>query len=175
MVYWLEQWARRQGRHFPGVKTTWTGIRGGQVPRIRNTLVDMLHRLPGPDLLILHIGSNDILNVTACQLRHDIINLLQMLREMLPGTVIIFSEILPRLWYFGARDQNAVDKARKNIARYIRNHVSSIGIQILSHPAIDRHNFSLFRRDGVHLSDCGQAILWNNYTDAIKNFISAQR
>jgi hypothetical protein len=83
------------------------------------------------------------------------------IREMRPGCVIIWSHILPRLYWHGANNTRGIDKARKRINSKVERHVMQFGGKVIRHPDIVSEEIGLFRFDGTHLSDIGNDIFLN--------------
>ena len=65
-----------------------------------------------PAIIIFHIGTNDLIKVDEFCMRQRILVSLQDCIRQFPSTKIVWSDILPRVFYFGAKSQPAVEKKR---------------------------------------------------------------
>ena len=87
----------------------WYGYSGGTIQG-NGRQVDFLTRVreklsrnPAPNTLVVHIGGNDIFaeNSTKKELCENIESLIIQLRQLLPNCRIVWSNILPRLFWYG--------------------------------------------------------------------------
>lgn len=178
IVYWAYRTAR--GRHggpnlglqYKGFNLHWLGSRGlkweGLIPMIEKSLLTQ----PLPQILIIQLGSNDLGIVKGKELieliRCDILRL----RTLYPDLKLIWSEILQRRYWHNANNQVAIETSRKRVNLAIKN-IFLNEIQkgcIIRHPNITVKEKSLFRYDGVHLSDVGNNIYLNNIQGALEAF-----
>ena len=108
--------------------------------------------LPPPAMLIIHLGSNDLVRLDEYALRQRVSVMLQDCATWCPTMTIVWSDILPRV-YFGAFLQLAVERKRRTINRWARSQCTKIPNALcLHHPQFQHSDFALFRYDGVHLS-----------------------
>ena len=89
------------------------------------------------------------------------------LKAQFPDTIIYWSDILPRVFYFGARSQKAMEQQRKVINRWAWACSRRIGCQVLSHPQFAWTDLSLYRFDGIHLSEAGNAVFCSDMAACI--------
>ena len=94
----------------------------------------------------------------------------------MPHTRILWSAILPRIFYYGKRasgstSQEALEGVRLSLNRYARRQTKHVGNASVIQHDIDRANHNLLVRDGIHLSDQGSDILIGNFEDAVKEAI----
>lgn len=111
-----------------------------------------------PDVLILHLGGNDIGHVKTLdqifQIKYD----LHQFKLSFPNITLFFFEIIPRLVWLNF----PFDKVRKHINRTMAKFLSTIGGFIFRHIDLEGGIIGLFRTDGIHLSDIGLDIFNNN-------------
>ena len=111
---------------------------------------------PPPAVLIIHLGTNDLIAMDVYSVRQS-------------HTLVFWSESLPRVFYFGAHSQKNKEQQRKKINRWMRTCCQRNGCMILRHPQFIWSDLSLYRFDGVHLSEAGNAVFCDNFTDCINN------
>ncbi|KAG8451037.1 hypothetical protein GDO86_003352 [Hymenochirus boettgeri] len=85
-----------------------------------------------------------------------------------PGVEIIWSQIIPRRAWRGARSQIAVNNIRKNVNRAMAKYAEASGVKIINHNDIVYGCPGLYRADGVHLSDIGIDIFNLNIQSALE-------
>ena len=113
-----------------------------------------------PDVLLLQLGGNDLPRMDCRTLRWLIHNNLWTLGACLPDTILVWSHLLQRFFWRGARSPAAVERARKRVNGLAVQTVRALGGWDIPHPGITIQSASLFRRDGVHLSPEGNDLCW---------------
>ena len=109
-----------------------------------------------PDILVVHLGGNDLPRLPGKALILDILRDLSRLHNLYPAMRIIWSTIIPRLNWRGARQVDKVNKARRQVNKEICRGVSKGGLgSVINHCRIQISNVDYFREDGVHLSEAG--------------------
>ena len=146
----------------------WNGKSGACL----NDLPDLLQNMhgPPPSIIIVHLGTNDLGKVFFFSMRQRVVIFMQFCKSMYPNALLLWSEILPRAFYFGANPQEGMERQRRAVNRWARSRCGRMGAVNLSHKQFLWTNFSLFRRDGVHLSPEGNTIFRNNLLTAIWQF-----
>nr|XP_060644484.1 uncharacterized protein LOC132783356 isoform X1 [Anolis sagrei ordinatus] len=158
-VHWAERYARNTpfGQHLGFASTAsveWKGVRGlhwdGLIP-----LLFQDRSGPPPDVLVLHLGGNDLglLNGRALylQARADILRIWQAW----PRVHIAWSAVIPRLRWPGGGDVKKLEKARKRVNRAMRTALARGRGSYILHRDITHDKTQLYRSDGIHLSDLG--------------------
>lgn len=174
IIYWAEQ--RTFDREisnldldYLGIKIYWKGIRGMKWESLITILESMSH-LPEPDVLVIHLGSNDIMSIESRVLiqlmKHD----LQIIRGMFPETVIVFSEILARLKWRGNESPEEGEQRRTLVNKKICKHLIKRGGFVISHPGVSVEMLDLFRIDGVHMNNKGNDVLIDEFGIALENY-----
>ena len=130
-----------------------------------------LKHFPPPGFLLIHLGGNDIVHRPSVDLILNIKATILKFRALMPHTVIIWSDILPRLYWHLAKKPPKVDSSRKRINSTVRSFVVQEGGRAISHPSLTVKDDQLFRTDGVHLDDPGNAIFLNTIQGAISKFL----
>ena len=124
---------------------------------------------PSPATIIVHIGTNDLVEVDEFSIRQRIALTMKRCRDVFPATCIIWSDILPRVFYFGARSQMSIERKRRAVNRWARSQGRRLGVSILHHPQFTWTETSLYRYDGIHLSPLGNGIFIANLLLAIRS------
>lgn len=132
---------------------SWKGMRGmqwvqfGRMASFGNT---------PPDILVVHLGGNDLPQLPGKALILDILRDLCRLHDLYPAMRIVWSTIIPRLNWRGACNIDKVNKARRQVNKEICQGVSKCGLgSVVNHHRIKISNLEYFRVYGVHLSEAG--------------------
>jgi hypothetical protein len=122
---------------------------------------------------MIHCGGNDIGNSkTPCGLLiHQMKVAFAHILFELPGTAIIWSNILPRLKWRTSPNVVKMNITRKRVNHFAWSHLLRHNCYILKHPDFDDMLPSLFD-NGVHLSFIGNDIFINNIQGALETFFS---
>ena len=157
-----------------GLQTKWQGRRGMRWFQFKSMIQWIsLHRTP--KVIVIHLGGNDVIRTKFQKMRRIMKRDFKRLFALFPNTLILWSEILPRLeWKYSRPNSNikATDKKRKRF--------NTLGRQMLrghKNGRIIKHDITtdcpgLFRPDGCHLSDIGIALFCNTLQGAIETFLS---
>ncbi|CAN2390768.1 hypothetical protein PRIEUP_LOCUS805, partial [Pristimantis euphronides] len=182
MTVWLVghsyiHWAERQAGERPfginlGFVNTvfkWLGVRGLRwVQVLPLVMAEVQKRGPPPAILVLHAGGNDIglqkFDVLLSLIKMDI----ERLHIMFPHCVIVWSEIVARQYWRGARDMKALERTRRllniRVARFVRS-LRGFGLR---HEGLEGDNRNLLLRDGVHLNPIGMEIFLSDLQDGVQ-------
>lgn len=144
----------------------WKGKSGARMCDL-DTLLQSINYGPSPAVIICHIGTNDLVNVDEFCMRQRITVFMHQCISQFPYTRVVWSDILPRVFYFGAKSQPAVEKKRKAINRWAKKQCHVLGAHCLHHPQFSWSETTLYRYDGVHLSDVGTKLFRGNLQSCI--------
>ena len=100
-------------------------------------------------VIVFHIGTNDLLSVDAFCIRQCIFVLFEDTVTMYPQSQIIWSDILPRVFYFGTTAQASMDRKRRSINKWAKSRLYQLGGHVIHHPQFHWTTMQLFRYDGV--------------------------
>lgn len=152
----------------------WMGRRGlrweGVVPLVETEL----RTQAPPDIIILHAGGNDIGFTPVGELARQIRDDLHKLKEYLPLTLFVWSDLLPRQQWLPTLPIATLENSRKRINRSAASCCIYLGGRHIYHEDIVYSDNSLFRPDGVHLSDRGNQIFLLSLKSAIILFITSE-
>lgn len=127
-----------------------------------------------PDYIIVHIAGNDIGNVRLGYLYFLIKRFLSWLSWQMPGTCIIWSQILPRLHWRYSDNNGAMERCRARLNSSIGAMVTKCGGCYIRYPDI-RASDTFLKDDGVHLTKIGNRILLNTIQGALETIIQTSK
>lgn len=115
---------------------------------------------PPPHDLVIHLGGNDLGLVKGKALVIQAKDDFQEISRRWPGTLIVWSAIIPRHTWRATLSVGQADRAWRNANRELRKAlVSELG-QYISHPELRAEELRLYCDDGVHLSEEGLDIFF---------------
>lgn len=153
------------------LQVRWQGWRGMRWWQLKHKIQWIsLHRTP--KVIIIHLGGNDVVLTKFQKMRRIMKRDFKRLTKLFPDTIIVWSEILPRLiWKYSEEYFNidAVDIKRKRF--------NTLGRQIVNgyrNGRIIKHDITtdcqgFFKADGCHLSDIGIAMFCNSLQGVDRN------
>ncbi|XP_078527935.1 uncharacterized protein LOC144802402 [Lissotriton helveticus] len=172
-VHWASKYAERQvyGRNL-GLKghlheVQWWGKGGMRWGALLPWLAKMVPQRGCPDLLIIHLGENDLVQLSGLALLQLMQRDLDVLKSRLAGTCIAWTELVPRKVWRGAMKHGAIEKARRKLNRAMRLYCGDNDIKVIAHEGIRLAEPLVFRDDGVHLSQLGNAYYMMEMRDVV--------
>lgn len=177
LVYWAESRAKspevgmQLGMDPSKVTIWWKGIQGMTWPQLLPQLHQLKVTWPNPDILIMHLGGNDLSTDSPTELLASVKKDLTSMRSIFPQCVLVWSNILPRRVWRHSADSHEVDLVRTTVNRRIQNIISELGGTSLTHDNIRcGANTGLYRADGVHLSPKGIDVFNLNLQDFLEKW-----
>ncbi len=168
----------------PGGGTVlWYGLGGARLvnfhARLRRLLIR--NRIEYPTTVILHLGSNDILKSPMRETRGLAEEALKILRNLLPDSRIVWSDILPRLAYSEEQIPNAGKAVTININKHAHRVCRNLlggNAHYIRHSRVFNPRFRnidnpLWRYDGVHLTPHGNLLFRQAISNALEHFNSS--
>jgi lysophospholipase L1-like esterase len=157
-----------------GGEVSWFGIRGAHVAGLAKRLGGLLklHKSAFPTTIIFHIGTNDVFNCSTIDMKALISDNLWGVRGLLPDTRVIWSNILPRLYYYMEQRRGG----GKRIARYFNAQARKVICEmgnahtVRHSEVLSPRNQGLFRPDGLHLRDEGLTVFRMNLSESLLFF-----
>lgn len=107
-------------------KVMWHRKRGMVWSDLFNEFGILYLKWPAPDILILHLGGKDLGKVKTLNLIYTIRDNLLRFHFSSLGTVLIFSEMIPRLKWLNSNFLRPLEKVRKRVNRAIQTFLSSL-------------------------------------------------
>lgn len=174
-VFWAQQRAAHRiysenlGLDPSSFRIHWYGRRG----MLWEDLVFELGRLyalyTSPDIIVIHLGGNDIGKVKTLDLISSMQDTFRFLRINSPNTVLVFSEIIPRLCWSNSLVFKSLNKVRKRINRAMEKFlVPDLGLSF-RHMELEGNLPGLYRFDGIHLSEVGLDIFNSDLQTCIES------
>ncbi|XP_061083922.1 uncharacterized protein si:dkeyp-121d4.3 isoform X2 [Conger conger] len=162
LVFWAEKRAKspeygmQLGMDPSRVRVWWKGMQGMTWDQLLPQLLKLKGTWPNPDVIILHLGGNDLgksdLGVLLEAVRKDMASL----RGIFPDCLLVWSDILPRRSWRTAEDADAMESNRALVNKRVGADVIELGGAVVSHRNIrPGSDAGLYRPDGVHLSGKG--------------------
>ena len=175
-IYWATSQAlRREGPQLGLEAThmiTWKGRRGATLQQA----VGILEEYPSsscygaPDLLLINLGTNDLLSMSSLGFHLTIQDFLSFCTSHMANTILVWCNILPRPYYYGAFNQGSLRRKRNTANRNARRAFIRAGHKNILVLDISPDNWALFRYDCLHLSPLGLDIFINTIKGALEYF-----
>ena len=142
----------------PDVTVLWKGIPGLGFVKLHDVISDLSSTKTHPRFLDIHVGGKDIAKDDNPLRRQQMFmkNLINQLRSDL--TCIVWSHILPRLYWRHAVSNVAADRSRCRINSSVASFVLKSGGASINYLDIEVAQSNLFINDGVHLSPLGNHV-----------------
>ena len=147
----------------------WSGVRGLRWRNVKEHLVYLSAMWPSPQILVLHAGANDLGKLGTWELICEIKRDLHTISLMFPGSVLAFSEMVPRMLWSPQSGLFYLDRIRRRLNRTIHSFLVSSGGVSFRHSELEGFMPGLFRKDNVHLSPIGIDI----FNMGLQNLIEA--
>ena len=136
----------------------WLGIPGAGTRHLYQ-LVQSASTRGQPDVIVVHLGANDLGKRSTLDIIGDLWAIQSYIREGFPASLLLFSELLYRGNYRHSANLAAMDRARKRINTVLHTRIAPG--RVIPHRNLDGTE-GLLRADRVHLSDIGNTIYINN-------------
>jgi lysophospholipase L1-like esterase len=137
--------------------------------KLRQQITTMMKYQDPPTFIVIHIGGNDIAASKVGHLRNDVKNVLTWVARNLPNTLIIWSQILPRINWRYSENSDAMERCRYRVNNYVASFVIKNGGAYIRYPEIKVNNTCICS-DGVHLTYLGNDVFLSTLQGAIENF-----
>uniref|UniRef100_A0A9J8CZD9 Si:dkeyp-121d4.3 n=1 Tax=Cyprinus carpio carpio TaxID=630221 RepID=A0A9J8CZD9_CYPCA len=160
LVFWAEKRATspeygvQLGMHPDSVRIWWKGMQGMTWQQLVPLLLQLKDNWPKPDVLIIHLGGNDISTTDPEAFIETVKKDMTSLKSIFPECLLVWSNILSRQTWRGTEDSKEMDIIRMAINESICGIMTELGGSALSDGNI-RPSLGLYRPDGVHLSGKG--------------------
>lgn len=145
------------------VSIWWQGYSGLNLARGLRKLKTLLKVEGPPEILIIHLGGNDIGHSGLKLIKDAIVRLFNFITHKMPYTRIVWSQILPRA------QCKELEKGRKRVNTVAVKLAKSRGGFYLGHPKITMDP-KLISQDGVHLTSEGNIQFFRDMKKGIPFF-----
>lgn len=156
-------------------RVTWKGKGGMRWRELLQVLSSMVVAGKCPDVLVLHLGENDLVQETGITLMRAMKRDLQEIRQQWSGCAIVWTEFVPRRVWRDALKPQAVDKARRKINVEMVRFCRQLGIARIRHGDIKYNTPEFFRGDGVHLSRLGMDLYLLELREVLARMLEVRR
>ncbi|KAM3917711.1 uncharacterized protein RB166_016656 [Leptodactylus fuscus] len=157
---------------FQQIQVVWKGVEGLRWSQVLPEVVRLSRCITSPVILVLHVGGNDLGYVR----KSDLVPLIRSDLESIPSffkkVVVVWSEMVSRVNWRGARDYKAMEKVRKTVNAQLARFVRSKGGVVVRHRELEGDNSQLMKSDGVNLNDAGMEIFLSGLQEGIVEALS---
>ncbi|KAM3928083.1 uncharacterized protein RB166_006211 [Leptodactylus fuscus] len=133
----------------------WLGLRGMVWRQLLPEFTRFVRLDRSPDILVLHLGGNDLgvrpFRELITDIKHDCLRIW----SLCPGIITVWSDIVPRKFWRDARSVERLNKARIKVNRAIGRFMARNGQVVVRHLELEKGEGAFWRRDGVHLNAVG--------------------
>ena len=137
------------------VTFTWQGKGGLRWQELRPVLNKMITGGSCPDVLVIHLGENDLVTEKSVAIVKAMKEDLKDIGRSWSGTYIMWCVWMPRRIWRGARRPAAIDRARKKVNGEMRRFCREQRMGRFENTEITYDEKGFVRQDGVHLSQLG--------------------
>ncbi|KAJ8248485.1 hypothetical protein GJAV_G00242540 [Gymnothorax javanicus] len=162
LVFWAEKRAKspeygmQLGMDPSRVRVWWKGLQGMTWDQLLPLLLKLKGSWPNPDVIILHLGGNDLGKTDTKVLLESVKKDLASLRGIFPSCLPVWSDILPRRSWPSTEDSTAIETIRIAVNKKVHADITELGGAVVAHDSIrPGSDVGLYRPDGVHLSGKG--------------------
>lgn len=160
----------------------WQGKGGMRVEEICSKVRTLLKVQNAPHMLVIHCGGNNIpaskgaqigdRHAKSADLRDKLKTVIEKLIQLLPSTIIIWSQILPRLHWRGGINQPAMERTRMRVNSYVATLLIGLWGKYIRYPELHKANTGMFCKDKVHLSGMGNDMFLYRLQQALQAFLN---
>uniref|UniRef100_A0A672L9S3 Uncharacterized LOC107559768 n=1 Tax=Sinocyclocheilus grahami TaxID=75366 RepID=A0A672L9S3_SINGR len=160
LVFWAEkratspEYGMQLGMHPDSVRIWWKGVQGMTWQQLVPLLLQRKDNWPKPDVLIIHLGGNDISTTAPEAFIETVKKDMSSLKSIFPKCRLVWSSILSRQSWRGTEASKEMDIIRMAINKSICTIMTELGGFALRHCNITPSS-GLYRPDGIHLSGNG--------------------
>ncbi|XP_069839563.1 uncharacterized protein [Dendropsophus ebraccatus] len=171
-IYWAAQRASEcpDGLNlgFTHADLSWRGVRDLKWLQVLPEVVAVSNLKKRPAVLVIHAGSY---NISSCAALKQLIALMcsdfDHFATLFSDLVIVWSEVIPSVFWFGARDLSLIKTTRRVVNLRVSEHIRSMGGIVIRHKQIEKNYKNLILPDGVRLNNAGLDIFISELRDAI--------
>ncbi|XP_053571477.1 uncharacterized protein LOC128661226 [Bombina bombina] len=149
----------------------WLGRRGLCWADLPGLLQDAMKRWEKPHVLIIHLGGNDLGSIPGWDLSAVIQSDLCTFKAWMPGVRMGWSNIIPRLTWRHMASHRTAFQVRKKLNRDVRKLMFELRGFVVEHKTIAEADRSLYRGDGVHLSNHGMDLFIEDLRQSLLLFV----
>ncbi|OCT68288.1 hypothetical protein XELAEV_18039587mg, partial [Xenopus laevis] len=150
------------------VRIVWKGIQGLKWPDLLPIIFQMKARWGFPATILIHLSGNDIGKGRNIYLIRNIKRDLAQIKFIFPNTVIIWSEVVPRLVWLQDAGFHPLKRCRKTRNFTISKFSKTVNILVYRQYELEQGYEGLYCSDRLHLSKISFDILNMGFQNAIE-------
>ncbi|CAH2286143.1 Hypothetical predicted protein [Pelobates cultripes] len=160
-IFWAQKRAKERsygenlGLESNAVKVFWKGIRGAKWSQLFEIIQQCMLSFPYPEVVIVHLGGNDIGSTKSVNLIKEIKSDLVCITQIFPDVRFIWSEIIPRHCWLKVSFLKPLERVRRKVSRALEKFLPTLGMTSYRHRDIEGNCAGFYRSDEIHLSDIG--------------------
>ena len=151
----------------------WYGHSGAPISYVETKVTELLRKYGHPDMVIVHAGGNNFGTSSCLTLRKMFRYCIIHLNQLLPDTLVVWSQILPRTYWRYMFSGEAAEKVRLRLNNFAGSLAIRQGGAYIKYPDLNVVTSDLFADDGVHLKSLGNEIFLTTLQGAIYTFITS--
>ena len=152
------------------VNILWQGRSGLTLDRLTNHIRTLLSLEDPPNYILFHIGGNDLGCKKLGYLHYLLERFLSWLSKTMPDSMLMWSQILPRLNWRYSNNLAVMDKCRRRLNSSNGAHINRNRGCYICYPDF-KATKQFISTDGVHLAKPGNAIFLNTIQGGLETFI----
>ena len=153
-----------------GVNILWQGRSGLAIDRLKNHIRTLLSLEDPPNYILFYIGENYLGCKKLGYLHYLLVRFLSWLAKKMPDSMLIMSQILPRLNWRYSNNLTVMDKCKRRLNSSIGAHVTRNEGCYIRYPDFKATN-QFISTDGVYLTKLGNAIFLNTIQRGLESII----
>ncbi|CAJ0959820.1 unnamed protein product [Ranitomeya imitator] len=150
-----------------GMDVIWRGTRGLTWSQVLLEIVQIARVASSPTVVVIHAGGNDLASFPLAEL----LTLMRADLDKLPGFFpvmrLVWSEMIPRLVWRGARELGAMERSRRTLNQRISRFIRFKNGVVVRHHRLEGDNSGFLLPDGVHLNDAGLDIFLDGLREGV--------
>ncbi|CAJ0958425.1 unnamed protein product [Ranitomeya imitator] len=152
---------------FTGMDVIWHGTRGLTWSQVLPEVVRIARVASSPTVVVIHAGGNDLASFPLAEL----LTLMRADLDKLPGFFpvmrLVWSEMIPRLVWRGARELSAMERSRRTLNQRISHFIRFKNGVVVRHHRLEGDNSGFLLPDGVHLTNAGLDIFLDGLREGV--------
>ncbi|XP_077122997.1 uncharacterized protein LOC143776994 [Ranitomeya variabilis] len=168
-------WAARRAELYPGgrslvfvdVDVIWRGMRGLTWSQVLPEVAHITRGSSSPAIVVIHAGGNDLASFPLAEL----LTLIRSDMDKFPSFFLlmrlIWSEVIPKLVWRGARELDAMERSRRSLNQRISRFVKFKNGVVVRHHRLEGDNSGFLISDGVHSYEAGLDIFLNGLREGV--------
>ncbi|CAJ0965257.1 unnamed protein product [Ranitomeya imitator] len=150
-----------------GMDVIWRGTRGLTWSQVLPEVVRIARVASSPTVVVIHAGGNELASFPLAELLTLMRADLDKLPGFFPAMRLVWSELIPRLVWRGARELSAMERSRRTLNQRISRFIRFKNGVVVRHHRLEGDNSGFLLPDGVHLNDAGLDIFLDGLREGV--------